>query len=63
VKVKQSHNTPVETQEERRYSFYTFSTSALDGVSGQLHALATIYPLGKDLRYPFDRRLAVPQSL
>jgi hypothetical protein len=27
VKVKQSHNTPMEAQGERRYSSYSFSTS------------------------------------
>jgi hypothetical protein len=26
------------------YSFYSFLTSALDGVSGQLHATAALYP-------------------
>jgi hypothetical protein len=31
VKVKQSHNTPVKAQGERRYSSYSFTTSALDG--------------------------------
>jgi hypothetical protein len=30
VKVKQSHNTPMEVQGERMYSFYSFMTSALD---------------------------------
>jgi hypothetical protein len=29
---------------ERRYSSYSFSTSALDGVSGQRHAPAALYP-------------------
>jgi hypothetical protein len=28
----------------RRYSSYSFTTSALDGVSGQRHAPATLYP-------------------
>jgi hypothetical protein len=31
VKVNQSHNTPKEAQGERRYSSYSFTTSALDG--------------------------------
>jgi hypothetical protein len=30
VKVKPSHNTDIEAQEERRYSEYSFTTSALD---------------------------------
>jgi hypothetical protein len=32
---------------ERRYSSYSFSTSALDGVSGQRHAPAALLPPGK----------------
>jgi hypothetical protein len=31
----------------RRYSSYSFMTSALDGVSGQRHAPAALYPQGK----------------
>jgi hypothetical protein len=31
-------------------------------VSGQRHAPAALYPRGKDLRYPLDRRLGRPQS-
>jgi hypothetical protein len=34
------------------YSSFSFLTSALDGVSGQRHAPAALYP-----RYPVDRRL------
>jgi hypothetical protein len=30
------------------YSSYLFKTSALDGVSGQRHALVALYPRGKD---------------
>jgi hypothetical protein len=33
------------TKEERRYSSYSFLTSAVDGVSGQHHNLAAIYAL------------------
>jgi hypothetical protein len=33
---------------ERRYSFYSFTTSALDGVSSRRHAPASLYPRGKD---------------
>jgi hypothetical protein len=47
---------------ERKYSSYSFTTSALDGVSGQHHAPAALYPQGKDPRYPLDRRLGGPQS-
>jgi hypothetical protein len=44
------------------YSFYSSITLALDGVSGQSHPLATLYPWGKDPRYPLDRRLDGSQS-
>jgi hypothetical protein len=47
-KAKQSHNTPMEARGERRYSSYSFATSALDGVSGQPHAPAALYLSGKD---------------
>jgi hypothetical protein len=33
-----------------------------DGVSGQRHALAALYPRGNDPLYPLDRRLGGPQS-
>jgi hypothetical protein len=36
------------------YSSYSFSTSALDGVSGQRHGPAALHPWGKDPRYPLD---------
>jgi hypothetical protein len=42
---------------ERMHSSYSFSTSALDGVSGQRHAPAALYH-----RYPLYRRLGGPQS-
>jgi hypothetical protein len=47
---------------ERRYSSYSFLTSALDGGewSGSRPGLAL--PRGKDPRYPLDRRLGGPQS-
>jgi hypothetical protein len=32
---------------ERRYSSYSFTTTALDGVSGQHHAPAALLPPGK----------------
>jgi hypothetical protein len=46
---------------EKSYSSYSFTNSALDGVGGQRHAPAAIYPRGKDPRYPLDRRLGRPQ--
>jgi hypothetical protein len=46
---------------ERKYSSYSITTSALDGVSGH-HAPAALYPGGKDSRYPLYRRLGGPQS-
>jgi hypothetical protein len=47
---------------ERRYSSYSFTTSALDGVGGQRHASAALYPRGKDTRYSLYMRLGGPQS-
>jgi hypothetical protein len=47
-KVKQSHNTPMEAQGERRYSSYSLTTSALDGVSGQRYNPPAFYSRGKD---------------
>jgi hypothetical protein len=55
--IKQSFNRHVEAGGERRYSFYSFTTSALDGVTGQRHDPGALYP-----RYPSDRRLGGPQS-
>jgi hypothetical protein len=49
-------------ERQRRYSSYLFSTSALDGVSGQRHAPAVLYHRGKDPQYSLDRRLGGPQS-
>jgi hypothetical protein len=47
---------------ERRYSSYSITTSALDGVSGQRYSPAVLHPCGKDLRYPLDKRLGGPQN-
>jgi hypothetical protein len=47
---------------ERRYSSYPFLTSALEGVNGQNHAPAVLYPRGKSPPYPLYRRLGGPQS-
>jgi hypothetical protein len=46
---------------ERVYSSSLFLTSVLDGVSGQGHAPAAIYPRERP-RFPLDRRLCGPQS-
>jgi hypothetical protein len=32
------------------------------GVSGQRHAPAALYPRGKDIRYPLDRRRVGPRA-
>jgi hypothetical protein len=42
-KSKQFHNKPMEAQGGVMYSSYSFTTSALDGVSGQRHAPAALY--------------------
>jgi hypothetical protein len=42
----------MEAQGERRYSSYPFTTSALDGVSGQRDAPASLLPSGKGLPVP-----------
>jgi hypothetical protein len=47
---------------ERRYSSYSLLISELDGVSGQDHTRAELYPWGKDTQYTLDRRLGGPQS-
>jgi hypothetical protein len=52
----------MEVKGEEEYNFYSFKTSALDGVSGQRHALAALYFQGKDPRYPLYSRLGGPQS-
>jgi hypothetical protein len=61
-KGKQSRYTPWRRLGgDRRYSSYSFTTSALDGVSGQRHAPAELYTREKNSRYPLDRRLGGPQ--
>jgi hypothetical protein len=62
IKVKQSRYTPLRRLGKRMYSSYSFTTSAIDGVSGQGHAPAALYPWRKDPRYPLDRKLGGPQS-
>jgi hypothetical protein len=62
VKVKLSRYRHAGAKVEIRYSSYSFLTSTLDGVNGQRHAPAALYPRGKNPRYPLDRRLGGPQS-
>jgi hypothetical protein len=52
----------MEAKGERKYSSYSFFTLELDGVSGQRHDPAALYPWGKDPRHPLDSRLDGPQS-
>jgi hypothetical protein len=47
---------------ERIYGSILFLISTLDGENGQCHALATLYPWGKEPWYPLYRRLGGPQS-
>jgi hypothetical protein len=44
VKAKLSHYHHEGTNGERMYSSYSFLTLTLDGVSGQCHAPAALYP-------------------
>jgi hypothetical protein len=57
VKSKAVPLPPCRRQGGEGYSSYSFLTSALDGMSGQLHAPFTLYP-----GYPFNRRLGGSQS-
>jgi hypothetical protein len=52
---------PCRCQGERKYNTFSYLTSELDGVSGQRHDPAELYP-GKDPRYPLYRRQDGPQS-
>jgi hypothetical protein len=47
---------------ERRYSSYSFLTSALDGGEWSAPRTGRALPRGKDPRYPLYRRLGGPQS-
>jgi hypothetical protein len=49
----------MEAQGETVYTSYSFTTSALDGVSGQRHAPAALYPPRKDPQYPLHVALVV----
>jgi hypothetical protein len=46
----------------RRYSSYSFLTSALDGGEWSASRPGRALPPGKDLQYPLDIRLGGPQS-
>jgi hypothetical protein len=56
-KIKLSHYGHAGTKGERKYSFYSFLISPLNGVSGQRHAPATFYCWRKDPQYQLGRRL------
>jgi hypothetical protein len=47
---------------ERKYSSYSFLTSALDGGEWSASRPGRVLPWGKELRYPLYRRLGGPQS-
>jgi hypothetical protein len=62
---KKAKDAPLHAMEAlggRMSSCYSFLTSVLDGVSGQRHAPAALYPRRKEAQYPLDRRLGWPQS-
>jgi hypothetical protein len=60
--VKQSLYTPWRRLGERRYSSYSFSTSALGGGEWSASRPGRALPTGKDPRYTLYRRLGGPQS-
>jgi hypothetical protein len=62
LKLKLSHYTPWRRLGERRYSSYSFSTSALDGGEWSASCCGRALTSGKGRRYPLDRRLGGPQS-
>jgi hypothetical protein len=49
-----------DTGGESMYSSYSFTTSALDGMSGQSHAPAALYSWEKDPQYLLDNWLGGP---
>jgi hypothetical protein len=53
-KVKLSHYMPWRHMGERRYSSYSFLTSALDGGEWSASRLGRALPPGKNPRYPLD---------
>jgi hypothetical protein len=62
VQAKLSRYLHADAKEERRYSSYSFLTSALDGCEWSASRPGRALPAGKNLRYPLDRRLGGPQS-
>jgi hypothetical protein len=62
IRVKRSHNTPWRHREERRYSSYSFTTSALDRDEWSASHPFCSLPQGKDPWYPLDTWLGGPQS-
>jgi hypothetical protein len=50
------------TKGKRKCSAYSFLTSALDGSEQSASCPSCPLPLGKDHRYPLDRKLGGPQS-
>jgi hypothetical protein len=62
IKKSVPQHTYGDAREERMYRCYLFPTLAVDGMSGQHHIQATLYPWGMDPRYPMDRRLGGLQS-
>jgi hypothetical protein len=62
--VKQSHHIIMEVQGERRYSSYSFMTSALDGSEWSASRPSRALPSGKDPppRYPLYSILDGPHS-
>jgi hypothetical protein len=62
IKVKLCRYRHAGSNEERLYSYYSFLTSALDGVSCQLYPAAVIYPPRKYPRYQVDVRLGGPRA-
>jgi hypothetical protein len=61
VKVTLSLYHHVGAQGEMSYSFYSFLTSAVNRGEWSASRPGRTLPLGKDLRYPLDRRLGGPQ--
>jgi hypothetical protein len=48
---------------ERKYSSYSFFTSALDGGEWSASCFGHALPLGKDPQYPLDRRVGLRAGL
>jgi hypothetical protein len=52
----------VDAKGERIFNSDSFLTSALDGVNGQRHAPAPLYPREMAPRFPLNRRLGGPRA-